>query len=58
MRTVNNHISIFRYVRHHDVEDYLRLGWHIAQVDLAHHSHYSVLLVWMCRCPMVEPSHV
>ncbi len=46
---------IFRYVTHDRVLDYLMCGWHIAVVDLGHHSFYGVLMQWMCQCPMIEP---
>lgn len=46
---------IFRFVAHERVLDYLMVGWHIATVDLGHHSQYSVLLQWLCPCQMVEP---
>lgn len=46
----------FRYVVHYRVEDYLRLGWHIAQVDLGHHRcEWSILMEWLCECKIVEP---
>lgn len=48
---------IFRFVRHERVLDYLMCGWHIAQVDLGHHSEWAVLMQWLCECPMVEPKH-
>ena len=46
---------IFRYTIHERVLDYLMCGWQIAQHDLHHHSHYSILLSWPCNCKMVEP---
>ena len=49
--------KIFRLVRHHDVAKYLQIGWHIAQVDLAHHSDYSVLMQWLCSCKVKEPQN-
>lgn len=46
---------IFRYVVHEKVIAYMQCGWHLAQADLGHHSRYSVLMQWLCKCPMVEP---
>ena len=43
---------IFRFALHHLVQDYLDTGWHIANVDLDHHGEYSVLLQWLCDCPL------
>ncbi len=45
----------FRFVPHHRVRDYLELGWNVATVDLGHHGEYSVLLQWLCACPLIEP---
>ena len=43
---------IFRFAPHHLVQDYLDTGWHLANVDLDHHGEYSVLLQWLCDCPL------
>jgi len=48
-------VKTFRYVVHERVLDYLMCGWHIARVDIGHHSYYSVLLQWLCPCKPVEP---
>jgi hypothetical protein len=46
----------FRYVRHAEVMDYLRLGWHIAVPDLGPpHNQWSVMMSWLCGCERVEP---
>jgi hypothetical protein len=45
----------FRFVPHHLVRDYLDTGWHIVNVDLAHHGEYAALLQWLCDCPLTEP---
>ncbi len=47
---------IFRYVRHHLVNDYACLGWCIAH-DLQDccHGRYSVLMQWCCTCKCIEP---
>ena len=49
--------KIYRFARHHEVHAYLKLGWNIAEIDIGHHSYYSVLLNWLCNCNPVEPSH-
>ena len=46
----------FRFVPHHLVRDYLDTGWHIVNVDLAHHGEYAALLQWLCDCPLVDPA--
>lgn len=47
---------IFRYVIHDRVLDYARLGWCIADTfEHICHGEYSVLMVWFCDCPYVEP---
>lgn len=55
LHSMRRHGTIFRLVRHHRVQDYLNVGWHIAQHDLLHHGDWSVLLTWLCDCPVVEP---
>jgi len=51
-----NGTAIFRYVPHDKVLAYARLGWSIADtLEHCHHGEYSILMVWMCPCPMVEP---
>ena len=48
--------KLYRLVRHENVLDYLKCGWHIAETDIGlHHSYYSVLLSWICQCQPVEP---
>ncbi len=42
----------FRFVPHHLAPDYLLTGWYDPNVDLAHHGEYSVLLEWLCDCPL------
>jgi hypothetical protein len=46
----------FRFVYHHRVLDYARLGWCIADTlaDVCH-GQYSILMMWLCDCPHVEP---
>ena len=48
---------IFRYVAHHQVLDYARLGWTIADTLAGSpHGEYSILMVWLCDCRCVEPA--
>jgi hypothetical protein len=48
--------TIARFVRHHDVVDHLRVGWcPSAALEGTHHSEHSVLVVWMCACPVAVP---
>ena len=49
-------VQTFRYVKHQDVINYLRVGWHIASADLgSYHGQWAVLCVWLCECRCVEP---
>jgi hypothetical protein len=59
-------ITWHRFVLHHDALDYLRLGWcpslcdrslcdRSLALDSTPHGQYSVLLSWLCQCPLVEP---
>jgi hypothetical protein len=46
----------FRYVNHQRVLDYARLGWCIADTfEHCYHGEFSILMMWMCPCPLVEP---
>ena len=48
---------IFRYVLIELAEDYCRLGWVPSPaLEGTHHGDYSVLMEWMCGCPVIEPS--
>jgi hypothetical protein len=47
---------IYRFVPHHLVLDYARLGWNIADtLEQVCHGHYGILMQWLCRCPCLEP---
>lgn len=46
---------IFRYVAHHRVTDYERLGWMVEACLGAVHGEWSVLMGWRCGCRVVEP---
>ena len=49
-------IRTFRFVVHHRVLDYARLGWIIEDtMEDCHHGRYSILMEWLCDCPLVEP---
>ena len=44
------------WVKHQQVEDYLRLGWMVAIPDrLVSHDYWSVLCVWICDCEVRRP---
>lgn len=50
--------SYHRYVEHHRIEDYLRLGWLVSLGSSARHPVMDcrgVLLSWICPCELVEP---
>jgi hypothetical protein len=50
-------MTVFRYVTHERVHDYMLVGWAWA-ADLGdYHGQYSCLMVWPCKCPPVEPMH-
>jgi hypothetical protein len=47
-----------QWVKHHQVEDYLRLGWMVAIPDrYVSHDHWAVLMLWLCACEMRRPTH-
>jgi hypothetical protein len=45
-------IKTFKYVPHHLVLDYARLGWfpHFDALADCPHGNYSVLMEWLCGC--------
>jgi hypothetical protein len=46
----------YRFVRHHKVLDYARVGWDIADtLQGTHHGRWSILMVWRCQCPEITP---
>jgi hypothetical protein len=49
----------FRYVRHENIADYERLGWLVVAELHPPHGQYSVLMQWLCDCPVpaVWPSN-
>jgi hypothetical protein len=49
-----------RWVRHADALDYVMLGWvPLPTLNGTTHGHWSVHVVWMCRCrEPVEPRRV
>jgi len=47
---------VVAYVRRHDIETWLRLGW-MALDDLgSYHGQYSILMGWPCGCEVVMPT--
>jgi hypothetical protein len=49
--------ATFRYVNHDRVFDYARLGWCLADLfGGCYHGEFSVLMVWICKCPLAEPT--
>lgn len=48
--------QLFHLARIETVTDWLRLGW-IARPALTGttHGEWSVLMQWLCNCPMVKP---
>jgi hypothetical protein len=43
-------------VIHDRVLDYARLGWTIEDtMEDCLHGRYSILMEWLCDCPVVEP---
>jgi hypothetical protein len=49
-------MTTLRYVNHHRVLDYARLGWSIADtLSDIWHGQYSILMIWLCHCPCLEP---
>lgn len=55
MTTPDTERGTFRMVQHHRVDDYKRIGWSFAGGLHMPHGHYSVLMVWLCACQVVEP---
>lgn len=48
----------FRMVVHERVADYLALGW-LQVADLGPiHGEWSVLMQWLCNCPLIEPTKI
>ena len=46
-------MSYHLFVRYHELEDYLRMGWNPSNdLDGTHHGHWTVLCHWLCDCPM------
>jgi hypothetical protein len=42
----------FRYVRHENIADYEGLGWLVVAELHPPHGQYSVLMQWLCDCPV------
>lgn len=49
-------VRLHKFVRHHAVEDHLRLGWVMtAALCGTWHGQYSRHMIWLCACRPVEP---
>jgi hypothetical protein len=49
-------IVIYRFAPLALALDYCRLGWAPSNaLQGLHHGQYSVLMCWLCDCPLVEP---
>lgn len=48
--------AIYRMVPHHEADDSVRLGWMpTPALDGTIHGQWSVLMLWLCECPMRVP---
>jgi hypothetical protein len=47
--------SFLIFVRHHEVEAFLRLGWHYGGPAPGPHGEWSCVLEWRCACAMPLP---
>lgn len=48
--------AIHKWVRHQQALDYCRVGWMpLPSLDGTHHGEWSVHMIWLCRCPVVQP---
>lgn len=48
--------QIFHFVRKTEAEDWLRLGWlPLNCLEGTGHGDWSILMQWLCDCPMVKP---
>lgn len=47
---------IYHQIRHHAAMDAILLGWvPTPALDGTTHGQYSVLMMWLCQCPMRVP---
>lgn len=47
---------IYRIVPHHEADDSIRIGWvPLPDLDGTTHGQWSVLMMWLCACPMRVP---
>src|SRR4029077_16496864 len=49
-------ITWHRFVLHHQALDFLRLGWCDRAPLSTERCTVSVLVSWLCSCPLVEPA--
>jgi len=49
-------MKTYHYASIDRLNDWLALGWlpHLA-LEGTHHGYWSVLVEWICSCPMVRP---
>jgi hypothetical protein len=49
-------MTMHRFVLHHLVPEYLRLGWMaLPSLEGTGHGIYSAHCIWLCDCQWVEP---
>ena len=48
-------VTVFRYVRHHDVERYTAIGWQKVELRPCHHDFWSTILVWKGDGEPIDP---
>ena len=46
----------FHWARIGEIDKWLACGWVVARSNIAmHHQEYSLLMEWLCDCPMRKP---
>ena len=49
-------VELLKYVSIHEIDAHLALGWlAIPETSYCHHSDFSILMRWVCQCPIREP---
>ena len=51
-----NGVTHVRYVPHHRVADYLKVGWLVAFYMGPTHGEWAVGMVWLCGCELGVPA--
>jgi hypothetical protein len=50
--------KVLRYARYPDVDAYLKQGWiYRPGLEGCHHGEWSVILEWLCECPVPGSSN-